>query len=390
MLFSWSDALAPWGLQLNKRAAARLRRRISVCATGPESLECRAMLSGNSPTAVPEWYNAWEDQPLVIDSTAGVLSNDSDPESDTLTAVIETFPHWGSLQLNEDGSFLYTPARNYFGNDFFTYRANDGTTDSLLTVVSISIADVHDLPVAVADSYGVWEDLQLEHIYTISVLSNDLLGDGNSLTPTLVSTTSHGTLNFKPNGTFDYIPDPDFHGEDSFTYRVNDGTGDSLLAGTVTITVEPRPEAPVITNSPGLRQVTGKQAALVDANATLTDADSVNFGGGIMTAGIQNGPGLKDFLGFSSRGAKHGAVNVKRGELRVGKLVIGTVSGGKKQWQLDVTFNSNATVERVQMVVRALTFINKSKVSGQREIQYVVVDDQGLPSNTGISFIDVL
>lgn len=388
MICGWLSALVPYRLLVGERAMGGLRHRTSQIATSLESLECRAMLSGNSPIVAYDSYDALEDQRLVVDASNGVLSNDSDPESDPLTVVIESFPIWGSLSLNEDGSFQYTPSRNHFGIDSFTYRATDGTSYSPLSHVNITIADVHDLPVANADTYYVWEDFQLEHTSMNGVLVNDVLGDGSSLTPTLVSTTSHGTLNFLSDGTFDYVPDPDFNGEDSFTYQVNDGTGDSLLPATVTIHVQPRPEAPIIASSAGTQHVVGRRPTLVDATAILTDADSVNFEGGFMTAGVVSGPGINDFLGFSSRGANRGAVNVKRGMLRVGKLVIGTVSGGQNQRQLDITFNSNATIERVQMVVRALTFSNRSKVSGVREIGYIVIDDQGQQSNGVSSFID--
>ncbi len=74
-------------------------------------------------------------------SATGVLTNDTDAESNPLTAVIETQPTKGTVVLNSDGSFTYTIGANFDGNDSFTYKANDGTDDSNVASVTIIKAD---------------------------------------------------------------------------------------------------------------------------------------------------------------------------------------------------------------------------------------------------------
>jgi VCBS repeat-containing protein len=69
----------------------------------------------------------------------GLLSNDTDSEGATLTAQLVSAPSHGSLTLNADGSFVYTPVANYVGSDSFTYMANDGTTNSNVATVSITV-----------------------------------------------------------------------------------------------------------------------------------------------------------------------------------------------------------------------------------------------------------
>src|SRR4029453_16943279 len=74
------------------------------------------------PTANNDTYSTNEDTLLTV-ATPGVLGNDTDPDSATLTAAVATGPAHGTLTFNANGSFTYTPAANYNGPDTFSYRA---------------------------------------------------------------------------------------------------------------------------------------------------------------------------------------------------------------------------------------------------------------------------
>ena len=79
----------------------------------------------------------------------GVLGNDSDPNGDALTAVLVGGPsNAASFTLNANGSFTYTPTANFSGTDTFTYRANDGTSNSNVATVTITVNPVNDAPTA--------------------------------------------------------------------------------------------------------------------------------------------------------------------------------------------------------------------------------------------------
>ena len=78
----------------------------------------------------------------------GVLGNDSDADDDSLTASLVTSVSNGSLDLQTDGSFTYTPNLNFNGEDSFTYVANDGKADSNIATVTITVNPVNDPPVA--------------------------------------------------------------------------------------------------------------------------------------------------------------------------------------------------------------------------------------------------
>ncbi len=64
-------------------------------------------------------YSIAEETTLEVEAASGVLENDSDADEDPLTATLVTGPAHGSLTLNDDGSFSYTPELNYFGADHF-------------------------------------------------------------------------------------------------------------------------------------------------------------------------------------------------------------------------------------------------------------------------------
>ena len=110
----------------------------------------------DAPVALADGpYVTTQDVPLVVPAGQGVLTNDSDPETTTLTAVAGTATPDGILQLNANGSFTFTPKSGFAGTTSFTYRASDGTAQSAPATVSIQVTDIPDAPVAAADSYTV-------------------------------------------------------------------------------------------------------------------------------------------------------------------------------------------------------------------------------------------
>src|SRR5207247_10950606 len=82
----------------------------------------------------------------------GVLTNDTDADGNTITAVKVTNPSHGTVTLNADGSFSYVPAAGYTGSDSFTYKANDGSLDSNVATLSITVNASNHAPVAATDS----------------------------------------------------------------------------------------------------------------------------------------------------------------------------------------------------------------------------------------------
>jgi len=96
------------------------------------------------PVAVDDSYTMDEDTTLTI-AAPGVLANDTDADGDPLTAELVTAPTVGTLTLNANGSFTYTPPADYFGTVTFTYRVNDGTFYSAPATVTITVTDVSEM-----------------------------------------------------------------------------------------------------------------------------------------------------------------------------------------------------------------------------------------------------
>jgi large repetitive protein len=237
----------------------------------------------HTPVAANDSYSTDEDTALIL-AASGVLSNDTDADSDPLTAALLAGPSNGTLALNADGSFTYTPAANWNGTDTFTYKANDGTADSNVATVTITVTLVNDAPVAVDDSYGTDEDTAL-NIPVQGVLSNDTDIDSSTLTAVKGSGPAHGTLTLNPDGSFLYTPEANWSGTDGFTYQASDGTTSSNVAS-VTITVNPVNDAPVAANdSYSTDQDLPLTVAAPGVLSNDTDVDS-----SALTASLVTGP----------------------------------------------------------------------------------------------------
>jgi uncharacterized protein len=190
-------------------------------------------LLNTPPVAGNDSYSTNEDTALTV-AAPGVLSNDTDAESSPLTAALVSGPVHGTVTLNANGSFTYTPASNYNGPDSFTYKANDGNADSNVATVSITVNAVNDAPVATDDSATSPKNGSV----AIFILANDFDVDGDSFTVTSFTQPAYGTVAYSTkNRNFRYTPARGFSGTDTFTYTISDGNGGTDTA-MVTITVQ--------------------------------------------------------------------------------------------------------------------------------------------------------
>ncbi|MGI0485065.1 beta strand repeat-containing protein [Pantanalinema rosaneae CENA516] len=238
------------------------------------------------PIANNNTYSTGNAAALSIPAGTGVLSNDSDLEGSVLTATIVDNPTSGTVTLNPDGSFVYTPNTGFTGTDTFTYRANDGFSDSNLATVILTItASVNTPPTAVSDSYTAIAGASRTVSAVQGVLGNDVDVDNDPLTATTVSGPTSGTLTLNANGSFVYTPNTGFTGADSFVYQVSDGSASSTA--TVNLTVVNN--TPPVANPDNYSAVVNIPLTIDVLNGVLandTDAEAVSP----LTASVVTGP----------------------------------------------------------------------------------------------------
>jgi VCBS repeat-containing protein len=207
-----------------------------------------------APEAIADSYTTDEDTVLRIDGRNGVLANDRDEEDDNLSVAAsksETQPEHGTLALNADGSFAYTPAANFNGTDSFTYRANDGQADSATVTVIIKVNSVNDAPTlsALPPTSSMDELTALN----FKAAANDIDNPASALRFSLADAPAGATID-AASGEFRWTP-LEAQGPANYTFRVNVSDGLATATGTVTVTVKEVNVAPQLSNVPAAATV---------------------------------------------------------------------------------------------------------------------------------------
>ena len=181
-----------------------------------------------------------------------VLGNDTDVEQgiDPSTVILVSPPSQGQLDLDPlSGKFSYTPAANFFGEDYFSYQVEDNLSGiSNIAKVTLTVQSVNDLPIANPDTFILTEDTSSN----FAVLANDADIDGNldESTINIIATTQHGELTITTNGTLNYTPAANYAGNDSFSYHISDNEGGISNDTEVNINITSLNDAPAFTSAP--------------------------------------------------------------------------------------------------------------------------------------------
>ncbi|WP_157314270.1 retention module-containing protein [Chitinibacter sp. GC72] len=205
----------------------------------------------NSSDADNDALTTPEDQLLII-APSILLSNDVDPNGDTLTIISVQDATNGTVSLI-NGQIEFVPNENYNGSASFTYTVSDGRGETDTATVNINVTPVNDLPDAEDDNSAnaandalTTEEDSVLNIDPATLLANDTDIDGDQLTISSVQNAINGTVAIV-DGQMIFTPDKDYNGPASFNYTVSDGKG-GFDTATVNITVTPVNDQPISQN----------------------------------------------------------------------------------------------------------------------------------------------
>ncbi|MEH2022998.1 DUF4347 domain-containing protein [Nostoc sp.] len=373
----------------------------------------------------------------------GVLTNDTDTENTALKATLVSGPNNGSLILNSDGSFTYTPQAGFQGIDTFSYKANDAMSttgyayaDSNIATVSLYVGNLAPTvtlpstnPTYFENAPGIFIDPnasvadfdspnfdsgKLTVRFSNGPSADDRFAIQNSPTnkieyfgtnvfynTNLIGNYTAGigiqdlVINLNYNATptavqalIRSISYANVSENPSTTPRLvsfvlTDGDGGTSATVSKTINVIAINDSPIISLSGTNPTYTENATAIfIDPSATVLDLDSQDLDSGKLTVNFSNGGSADDRLIIQSNTTNKIAVN-DTSILSDGNL-IGTFTGGIGAQDLVINFNSKATPAAVQAVLRSISYANVSENPSTiaRTVSFVLTDGDGGTSAT--------
>ena len=322
--------------------------------------------------------------PATVSTTAGVALSGtligSDADGDPLTFSLgNTAPQHGTVSLDSDGGYVYTPDAGFTGFDLFTFTVNDGTTDSPPANVIVNVlGSVNHTPTVTNGSGNVTAGVTFNG--SVSPLAND--SDGDPLTFSVAVQPTHGQLSLIPDGTFTYVPDSGYTGPDFFTFTASDASSVSN-AGTFNLTVSESSGgfSLVLSPNPGTIATSMRSVVSLDGSATLVTVDStVSFANTAVTASIVTGANRQDRFVLSDGGSVH----IRGRKVRVNGTEVARLSGGRGGQALQVDFNSSATADEVQAVIRRIGLKTTRRSGNDSRTVEITVNADGFSSSASI------
>lgn len=266
----------------------------------------------------------------------------------------------GQLELEPDGGYRYRPHDNFYGTDSFLFQLLDQEEVVHTGTVVFEIANIPDPPLAEPDTYELFEDRVLR-VPAPGVLENDKDPDGDELSLELRDDVSHGQLNLKYDGSFQYQPESNWSGDDCFTYVVNAGTRQSQPV-MVTINVRAVNDRP----------------RLVLGTMQLEEGDEVPITSDLIQASDVDAD--DDQLIFQVKQLRHGAFRLKGDERNLRKFSQSHIRKG------NVTFVHNKTNHAPSFVIEVSD--GKLRVEQRMKIEFKPVNDPPVWRKVGFRIIE--
>lgn len=237
-------------------------------------MQSRIALGANTPPA-PLHDNSETLTGVAVSGNAS--SNDLDADGNTLTYTVTTQPAHGTLALNANGAYTYTPAAGYNGMDTATIQVCDNGSPSLCAASLITITVSPDQNDAANDPPKAQNDVRITPLgvpVTGNVLGNDSDPNGDVLSASMIGTvpSSSGVLLLNANGSYTFYPATGYIGTVTIPYKVCDGSG-SCDTATLTVVVQKTigPDlAPIISSRGTMNMGQSRDAAITIYNGGST------------------------------------------------------------------------------------------------------------------------
>jgi hypothetical protein len=183
----------------------------------------------------------------VAEDTSGTVTLvATDVEGDSLTYSVVTQPNAAHGTVTISGNkATFTPKPNWNGTTSFTYRANDGTVNSNTATVTVTVTPVNDTPSVANATLGIDEDTVGTLILGVTDVDLQFEGDSHTWSIVTAPNAAHGTASITGN-KLTFTPAKDWNGTTTLTYRARDSKGANSNTATVTITVRPVNDKPIV------------------------------------------------------------------------------------------------------------------------------------------------
>jgi len=218
----------------------------------------------DAPTANPQSVSTNEDQ------SKGITLTGSDIDGSISEYQVVSGPSHGTVTGGTGASRTYTPSANYYGSHSFTFKVkdDDGAWSGTTATVSITVNDVNDPPTATPQGISTNEDQSK----TFTLSGNDI--DGSISEYQVVDNPSHGSVTGGTGATRTYTPNTNYHGSDSFTFKVKDDDGAwSGTTATVSVTVKSVNDRPQVSDIPGQTIDEGGSFSQINLDGYVYDPD---------------------------------------------------------------------------------------------------------------------
>jgi hypothetical protein len=249
--------------------------RYRICDTNGSCDDATVTVTVTNAPNAPVVKNDINNTLLNTPTSGNVLTNDSDPNNSTLTVNTTPVapPTNGTVILNTDGTYTYTPNNGFLGTDQFTYlvcNAQNFCDQAVVTINVFNNSAGNNPPVAHNDIAETLQNVAVNG----NVLNNDVDPDNNPLTvnTTPVVAPANGTVTLNANGTFTYTPNTGFTGMDQFTYQVCDPSN-ACDQAIVTIIVNADPNG-VANNPPNAQDDAFLTFSNTPVNGNVSNNDS--------------------------------------------------------------------------------------------------------------------